>query len=61
MLELGSEPLYILAQHLLLLRIRVGIEVVATLARSLVTFILLIQGIGLVNTCTHFCISRVSF
>ncbi|CAK9202747.1 unnamed protein product [Sphagnum troendelagicum] len=46
-LELGSEPLYILAQHLLLLRIRVGIEVVATLARSLVTFILLIQGIGL--------------
>ncbi|XP_024402164.1 uncharacterized protein [Physcomitrium patens] len=46
LLELGSEPLYILAQHLLLLRVRMIIEGVATFTRCVVTYVLLIQGIG---------------
>lgn len=49
MLELGSEPLYILAQHLLLLRLRVVVEGLATLARCVLTYVLLVQGIGLVG------------
>ncbi|GAQ80068.1 oligosaccharidyl-lipid flippase family [Klebsormidium nitens] len=44
--ELLSEPLYILAQCLLLLRVRVVIETLATLGKSLVTYALLLQGIG---------------
>lgn len=48
-LELGSEPLYILAQHLLLLRLRVVVEGLATLARCVLTYVLLVQGIGLVG------------
>jgi hypothetical protein len=47
-LELGSEPLYILAQHLLLIKLRMIIEGVATFIRCVVTYVLLIQGIGLV-------------
>lgn len=46
-LELGSEPLYILAQHLLLIKLRMIIEGVATFIRCVVTYVLLIQGIGL--------------
>jgi hypothetical protein len=47
--ELLSEPLYILAQCLLLLRVRVAIETLATLAKSFVTYALLLRGIGKVR------------
>ncbi|KAG0591912.1 hypothetical protein KC19_1G211300 [Ceratodon purpureus] len=45
--ELCSEPMYILAQHLLLLRLRMFIEWAATTCRCLTTYILVTQGIGL--------------
>ncbi|KAG0608019.1 hypothetical protein M758_8G071700 [Ceratodon purpureus] len=46
-LELGSEPLYILAQHLLLIKLRTCIEALATFTRCVVTSVLLSRGIGL--------------
>lgn len=48
-MELLSEPLYILAQCLLLLRVRVIIETLATLAKSFMTYALLLRGIGKVG------------
>ncbi|KAG0565457.1 hypothetical protein KC19_8G191700, partial [Ceratodon purpureus] len=45
--ELCSEPMYILAQHLLLLRLRMFVEVAATTCRCVTTYILVTQGIGL--------------
>lgn len=57
LLELGSEPLYILAQHLFLLRLRVLIEGLATMARCVITYALLIRGIGLVGLCSPFNVS----
>ena len=47
-LELGSEPLYILAQHLLLIKLRTIIEGLATFTRCVVTYVLIIKGIGMV-------------
>ena len=45
-IEILSEPLYILAQNMLLLQLRVKVEALAMFVRCLVTYILVIQGIG---------------
>ncbi|KAJ7524112.1 hypothetical protein O6H91_18G078300 [Diphasiastrum complanatum] len=45
-IEILSEPLYILAQKMSLVRVRVTIEASATLLRCGVTYILLVNGIG---------------
>eukprot|EP00250_Pteridium_aquilinum_P005018 c15182_g1_i1 orf=1020-2603(+) len=44
--EVFSEPLYILAQNMLLLQVRVKIEAFATFVRCATTYILVIYGIG---------------
>ncbi|MCO5554002.1 hypothetical protein L7F22_007528 [Adiantum nelumboides] len=44
--EILSEPLYILAQNMLLLQVRVKIEAFATLLRCITTYMLVVQGIG---------------
>lgn len=45
-LELLAEPLYILAQNLLLLRLRVKTEAIATFVRCTTAYIMIINGIG---------------
>lgn len=52
-LELGSEPLYILAQSLLLLRFRAGMEALASLVRCLLTLALVLAGVGRVGGRSH--------
>ncbi|XP_058104416.1 uncharacterized protein LOC131248248 isoform X2 [Magnolia sinica] len=42
-LELLAEPLYILSQNLLLLKLRLGVETMATLFRCLTTYILIVK------------------
>ncbi|KAG6553131.1 hypothetical protein Mapa_005190 [Marchantia paleacea] len=44
--EIWSEPLYILSQHMLLLKLRVVVEALATFSWSMVTYVLLLNGIG---------------
>eukprot|EP00252_Welwitschia_mirabilis_P021747 TRINITY_DN5672_c0_g1_i3.p1 TRINITY_DN5672_c0_g1~~TRINITY_DN5672_c0_g1_i3.p1 ORF type:complete len:149 (-),score=14.55 TRINITY_DN5672_c0_g1_i3:49-495(-) len=44
-LEILAEPLYILSQNLLLLRLRVKIEAIATVIRCLTTYIMIVFGI----------------
>lgn len=46
MAEILSEPLYILAQNMLLLQVRVKIEAFATFVRCVTTYMLVIRGIG---------------
>lgn len=45
-LELLSEPLYILAQNLLLLGLRVKTEAIATFVRCTTTYLMIVNGIG---------------
>lgn len=45
-IEIFSEPLYILAQNMLLVQVRVKIEALATFARCVITYILVILEIG---------------
>lgn len=47
--EIFSEPLYILAQNMLLLQVRVRIEAFATFVRCVTTYILVIYAIGKVD------------
>ncbi|GLJ49593.1 hypothetical protein SUGI_1052110 [Cryptomeria japonica] len=46
-LELLTEPLYILAQNLLLLGLRVKAEAIATFVRCVTTYIMIINGTGM--------------
>ncbi|KAL3701074.1 hypothetical protein R1sor_019096 [Riccia sorocarpa] len=46
LLEIWSEPVYILSQHMNLLKLRVVVEAVATFSWSLVTYVFLVKGIG---------------
>eukprot|EP00897_Mesotaenium_endlicherianum_P000624 jgi/Mesen1/10562/ME000843S10072 len=45
--EMASEPLYILAQSLLLIRVRVAVEAAATLARCAVTYSLIVLNLAM--------------
>lgn len=42
-LELLAEPLYILSQNLLFLRLRLVVETAATLSRCMTTYILIVK------------------
>ncbi|KAL2650675.1 hypothetical protein R1flu_018803 [Riccia fluitans] len=44
--EIWSEPVYIISQHMNLLKLRIVVEAVATFSWSSVTYILLLKGIG---------------
>lgn len=48
-LELLAEPLYILSQNLLLLRLRLIVETAATLLRCTTTYVLIASQIDMVN------------
>ncbi|KAI5062085.1 hypothetical protein GOP47_0022624 [Adiantum capillus-veneris] len=45
-MEILSEPLYILAQNMLLLQVRVKVEAFATFIRCVSTYMLVVRGIG---------------
>lgn len=47
--ELLAEPLYILSQNLLLLKLRLVVETVATLFRCITMFILIVKQTGMVR------------
>lgn len=49
-LELMAEPLYILSQNLLLLKLRLMVETTATILRCLTTYILIIKQPNMVIT-----------
>lgn len=48
LLELLAEPLYILSQNLLLLKLRLIVEAVATLSRCLTMYILIVKQTDMV-------------
>lgn len=48
-LELLAEPLYILSQNLLLLKLRLIVETAATLSRCLTMYILIVKQTGMVR------------
>lgn len=48
-LELLAEPLYILSQNLLLLKLRLMVETAATLSRCLTMYILIVYQTGMVR------------
>lgn len=47
--ELLAEPLYILSQNLLLLKLRLVVETVATLSRCVTMFILIVKQTDMVR------------
>lgn len=53
-LELLAEPLYILSQNLLLLRLRLVVETVATLLRCVTMYIFIIKQMNMVRICVRF-------
>ncbi|CAM8986622.1 unnamed protein product [Rhodiola kirilowii] len=59
-LELCAEPLYILSQNLLLLRLRLVVETIATFLRCLTTYILIAKDFN-VERATIFALSQVAY
>ncbi|GMH08772.1 hypothetical protein Nepgr_010612 [Nepenthes gracilis] len=59
-LELLSEPLYILAQNLLLLKLRLMVETAATLSRCITIYILIVGKSGMEKAIV-FALSQISY
>ncbi|KAK6131312.1 hypothetical protein DH2020_034941 [Rehmannia glutinosa] len=59
-LELLAEPLYILSQNLVLLRLRLVVEAAATFSRCIVTYILILKQPGLEKAIV-FSLSQVAY
>ncbi|KAI0488271.1 hypothetical protein KFK09_028099 [Dendrobium nobile] len=59
-LELLGEPLYILSQNLLLLKLRLMVETVATIARCMMTCTLMFRSTGM-EMAIIFAVSQVSY
>lgn len=57
-LELLAEPLYILSQNLLLLKLRLGVETFATLSRCLTTYIIIARQVNMVSAKIFFILFR---
>jgi len=56
-LELLAEPLYILSQNLLLLKLRLVVETAATLARCLTMYILIVNQIDTVRLKSDYAVN----
>ena len=56
-LELLAEPLYILSQSLLLLKLRLMVETAATLARCLTMYILIVNQIDTVRLKSNYAVN----
>ncbi|KAK8965264.1 hypothetical protein KSP40_PGU014937 [Platanthera guangdongensis] len=59
-LELLAEPLYILSQNLLLLKLRLMVETAATIVRCMTTYTLMFQGTGM-EMAIIFAVSQASY
>lgn len=55
-LELFAEPLYILSQNLLLLKLRLMVETVATLTRCVTMYILIVRQVDMVKFFKRLCL-----
>lgn len=60
LLELLAEPLYILSQNLLLLKLRLGVETFATFSRCLTTYILFVTQTNMKNEIV-FALSQIAY
>ncbi|KAJ8643781.1 hypothetical protein MRB53_005529 [Persea americana] len=59
-LELLAEPLYILSQNLLLLKLRLGVETFATLSRCLTTYIIIARQVNMEKEIV-FSLSQIAY